>query len=183
MNLALVEKESKTCLLILPKHVVLQAMWPAVLPHWMILKAATLLIWQFLLLSLLLFASEKGGGQFGLLTWAHLRRRRCPKMPRFSGPIPICNHIQARQDKFQICMISLHCPWMFPYHPFQIVNSFLKELQARVQAFLIHMYAVGFMQTALTLWFCEMDSFITECDGDDTTTLYLHRMPHSCLIR
>lgn len=43
-NLTVVEKESKTCLLILLKHVVLQAMGPSVLLRWMILKAATLLI-------------------------------------------------------------------------------------------------------------------------------------------
>lgn len=180
MNLAVVEKGSRTCPTIFPKHTVLQAMGPTAQICWMVIKAATLLFWQILQLSLLPFASEEGGEQFGPFTWAHPRSWTCPRKPRSSGTVPICYHSQALQDKFQICVVSLHCPWVLPYHPFHIHSKLFPKWTPNQD---IHLYTVGFMQTALALRFCEMDSFITERDGDDTTTLYLRRMPHSCLMR
>lgn len=143
-----------------------------------------LLIWQFLLLSLLLLASKKGGGASGPLTWVHPRRLTHPKCPDSLGQCLTCNCTEALQDNFRFVWVYYSVLECFPITLFRyIVNCFLNELQARTRASLIHLYAAGFMQTTLALRFCEMDSFITECDGDDTTTLYLCRMPHSCLIR
>lgn len=117
MNLVAVEKENKICLLTFSSsssalscrqwgQVPCFVRWLWKLPCFWFGSFSTFFAF---------FCFRRGGGQFSLLTWAHPRRWTCSKMPRFSGAIPICNHIQVLQDKFHMRVILL--PLFFNISP------------------------------------------------------------------
>lgn len=159
-------------------------MGPNALLSQMIMKAAMFLIWQFPYFLFFLLLQRRVVDS--LACWLGLIQggELVPKYADFLRQYLSAIIFKSSRTNFVCMWFYYHCSSMFLHHSFQIHGKLFPEwLPARTWTSLIHLYAIDSMQTALALRFCEMDSFITKCDSDDTTTLYLRWMPHSCLIR
>lgn len=160
VNSAVIEKESKTCLLTLPNNIFLQARGTTLLCQ-MVIKAAC--CWFGSFFHFLSFPWLQRRVVDSLICWLRLIQEggHVPKCSAFllgNTYLPICNHIQGLQDKFQIYVFYCSVLECFPIASVRyIINWFLDELQAWTWASLLHSSAVSVMQAAPDLWFCEMD--------------------------